>query len=492
MTGLQQGKFIMKFRSRNILAAAIALASQCAFSADTYLNVFLDSSPMKGIEVVLNGENIGVTDSRGASDSFISAGQHTIQLYRDGVFLADVDYVTEADQDAEITVTFTEERSKPEITVSLYSADEADVVGQVGGIITNQTDTPVSGATVASADGEFTTTDADGAYEFALPRGEQSIVVTHPDYTNRTLNSVMVLADTGTVLSARLSKPLSNQVQISVPTITGPIEEVLTLGSYKPSDSSLGLERFSTEVVDAIDTETMARFGDGNVAAALTRLAGVAVTGGQYANVRGLDGRYIASTLNGFLMPTTDPLTRDVQLDIFPSGILKNIQVQKSYSADMPGNTTGGALQINTRGLPDERGGKFKFKIGGNTEVTGKEILSHTGSTTDWLTYDSGLRSLSPAVLQVTENGLEDIRINDSGDEGTFTSQTAPAFAVAFEDNYNVKSDKALPEFDIGLSYGDISDTGIIGYYASLGYSYDASARRDAQLVANSGTKMKC
>jgi len=205
--------------------------------------------------------------------------------------------------------------------------------------------------------------------------GEQSIVVTHPDYTNKTLDSVMVLADIGTVLSARLSKPLSNQVQISLPTITGPIEEVLTIGSYKPSDSSLGLERFSTEVVDAIDTETMARFGDGNVAAALTRLAGVAVTGGQYANVRGLDGRYIASTLNGFLMPTTDPLTRDVQLDIFPSGILKNIQVQKSYSSNLLGNTTGGALQINTRGLPDERGGTFKFKIGGNTEVTGKEMM---------------------------------------------------------------------------------------------------------------------
>jgi len=52
------------------------------------------------------------------------------------------------------------------------------------------------------------------------------------------------------------------------------------------------------------------RFGDSDVAAALTRVVGVAVQDDKYANVRGFDGRYISSTLNGMLMPSTDPMRR--------------------------------------------------------------------------------------------------------------------------------------------------------------------------------------
>src|SRR5690606_9928416 len=101
-------------------------------------------------------------------------------------------------------------------------------------------------------------------------------------------------------------------------------------------------------------------------AGALKRVAGVDVNDGKYAVVRGLDGRYISSTLNGDLMPTTDPLRRDVQLDLFPANILGSIQIQKSYTADMPGDTTGGSIGMATRNAPDERVHQISLAAGYN------------------------------------------------------------------------------------------------------------------------------
>ena len=54
-------------------------------------------------------------------------------------------------------------------------------------------------------------------------------------------------------------------------------------------------------------------------------------------------------------MPSTDPLRRDVQLDLFPSNIVDSIQVQKSFSASELASTTGGSISVITKGMPEER-----------------------------------------------------------------------------------------------------------------------------------------
>lgn len=479
----------MKFRSRSLLATAVALASQGAFSADTYLNVFLESAPMMGIEVRLNGEDIGATDNRGASSTFTPAGDHKLELFRDGVFLTEIEYSTTEDQDAEISVTFTEKRSQPEVNVALFDVDDSGTLGRVGGVITDVNGSPIGGAKIEDLDGTATTTtDENGVYELSLPRGKRELNVSHPDYSAEFVEDLVVLAGTGTIVSLKLLPKKERAFSIEAPSLDRPIEEVLTLGSYKAGDTALSLERFSTEVIDAIDASTMARFGDGNIASALTRLAGVAVTGDKFANIRGLDGRYIASSLNGFKMPTTDPLSTDVELDIFPSGILENIQVQKTFSSNLLGTSTGGALQINTKGLPTGRGGSFSLKLGGKTGVTGDEILTHEGSNGDWVGYDLGLRDLSDSVLSATDNGLEDLDIDDSGEEGTVSEIVAAGYALTFEDDYNVKTKTANPDFSIGLSYGDMFDDSGFGYYASVGYGYGTSDRIDFELSDPTGT----
>ena len=93
------------------------------------------------------------------------------------------------------------------------------------------------------------------------------------------------------------------------------------VGTYV-ADSATSQERDASAVLDSIGAEQMSQMGDSSAASALKRVAGVSVVGGQFAVVRGLQGRYISSTLNGGLMPSTDPMRRDVPLDLFPAAVL--------------------------------------------------------------------------------------------------------------------------------------------------------------------------
>jgi outer membrane receptor protein involved in Fe transport len=479
----------MKLFPRSLLAVTIALSAKGVIADDTYLHVFLNNDPLQGLDIGLNGEIVDETDARGAAGFETPAGQHVIDIIRDGVVLTTFNYDLAAGQDAEVSINYSDESSDPTININKFDVNDLGAVGFIGGVISDPNGVPLAGARIESTDGLTTiATDSSGAYEVRLPRGEYSFVVSHPDFADAEIDGVRVFAEVGTAVSVKLDEKVKRKVNIDIaaPTLAleQPIEEVLTYGVYQPLSSAEGIERFSTNVVDAIDADQLARYGDSNIAIALTRLVGVSVTEGQYANVRGLDGRYISSSINGFLMPSTDPMRRDVQLDLFPAGMVESIDVQKSYSPNLLGSTTGGAIGIQTKGIPEERVASFSVKVGGNSDVTGKEIITYEGSNTDWLTYDSGLRTLSQDVLDVSEGG-QDFSIGDPEDNpGNIPVEVAPVYAVTFEDDYNVKSKDANPDFGISASYGDATSDGRFGAYIALNYDYSTSARIDAVLTS--------
>ena len=93
---------------------------------------------------------------------------------------------------------------------------------------------------------------------------------------------------------------------------------------------------------------------------------------GKFAVVRGLPDRYVNSQMNGVRLPTADPDKRAVQLDQFPSEVIDNIQVSKTFTPDQQGDASGGAVNVVLKGIPDEKILKFKTGVEYNTQVTGK------------------------------------------------------------------------------------------------------------------------
>ncbi len=476
----------MKMTPR-FLAVAVALASQQSLAADAFLHVFYKETPLQGIEVEFDGRRLGETDDRGSAETEIDAGSHTIELSREGNVISTVTFESAEDEDVEISVSFLDDSGEPRILVQKFGEGDASETGFLTGVVTDADGAVIPGAKVATVDGAVeTTTNERGVYVLELPRGVHSVEISHPDYETASIDDIRVVAKLGVSVAVKMPAKTGSTVP-GAPVIEAPqgLEEVLVMGTFNPTENAADIERLSTNITDAIDIGQLERYGDSDVAAAITRIVGVTVTEDKYANVRGLDGRYISSSLNGLLMPSTDPLRRDVQLDLFPSNIVGGIEIQKSYTPDLLGSTTGGSVKINTRGLPDQKIHKLSISTGYNFDFTGDDVSSHASSRTDGFGFDSDLRELPGSVYEATQGGLDFNVCVLEGQTDCVDPFDAAQLAITLQDDYNVRSKTANPDGSASYSYGDRVEleNGDFGYYGALSYGHSTGDRGEAQLT---------
>jgi len=170
--------------------------------------------------------------------------------------------------------------------------------------------------------------------------------------------------------------------------------------------------RNSTQVISVLSAEQIARTGEGDIAGALGRVTGLSVQGAGYVFVRGLGDRYSLALLNGLPLPSPQPLSRVVPLDIFPTNIIASSLVQKTYSANFPGEFGGGVINLTTRAIPDEDFLKIGIGTSGDTETTFHNGLSYYGSDSDMSGFDDGTRDVPPALQAFFDSGA---RLSDQG-----------------------------------------------------------------------------
>ncbi|MGY8688271.1 MAG: outer membrane beta-barrel protein [Verrucomicrobiales bacterium] len=149
------------------------------------------------------------------------------------------------------------------------------------------------------------------------------------------------------------------------------------------------------ELVSMVGKEEFTRTGSSNVGDALKSQSGTNVQDGKYAVIRGLGDRYSNTTLNSAYIPSADPSRKAVQLDLIPTHLVKRLLTYKVFTPDLPGEFSGGAIDIQTIRFPDELAVKVSVgeKYGENT--TGKEMLVNRdrrmdllGETSDGLPND--------------------------------------------------------------------------------------------------------
>jgi len=477
------------------IAAAVgllfALISHQALAAKVFLTVFLDDAPLQGVRIVLDEVPAGVTNERGSADSVISAGDHQMVL-TDGEVNFPLSFTSGEDEDVEISVTFTAaEGDEPNVVVRRFGAGEQGDPGYITGQVVDANGAPLAGATVAARGTEFsTTTGPDGIYVLEVPRGEYAIEVTAPGHNPVASGDLRVMAGLGVTAGIRMT-PISGAGEagavVDVPSgVSSQIEEVFVLGVFNPQEDSASVERFATSITNSIDIGQLERFGDGDVGSALNRAVGVAVVDRKYATVRGLDGRYISSTLNGLLMPSTDPQRRDVQLDLFPTSIVEGIEIQKSYTPEKLATTTGGSIEIITKGIPDEYINEVSGSTAFNTDFTFDDLVDYRGSDDQWTTWDSGLRDLPSGVLGATDQGRSLTVCDPRIDPVRCTSPAdAARLGVKFQDDYNVGTAEADPDFDVSWVMGDRLPAGDNewGYYGAVEYGQATTDRGEAKLT---------
>ncbi|MEM9820991.1 MAG: carboxypeptidase-like regulatory domain-containing protein, partial [Bacteroidota bacterium] len=307
--------------------------------------------------------------------------------------------------------------------------------------------------------GTGTTTDLDGRYSLSLAAGTYTLEFSYIGYANLTVTDVNVEAGKDTELQVKMSE--DSQVLDEV---------VVTATEIKNTETALlSIQRRALGLLDGVSTQSMKRAGDGDVGSAIKRVTGVSVEGGKHVIVRGLGDRYSKTILNGMTVPGLDPDRNSVQLDLFPTNLVDNIIVYKSFTPDLPGDFTGGMVDIITKDFPDSR--TLSFSVGGTFNPSmhfNSGFLTYEGGSTDFLGYDDGTRALRlPTSFDIPSIADQNI---------TLTNVTR-----LFNPTMATMQDRNGINYNLSASYGNQFNLKGI----DLGFTLSANYRNETEFYEN-------
>lgn len=193
---------------------------------------------------------------------------------------------------------------------------------------------------------------ADGLYRFNdVAPGTYTLRV---DYSGAATNQQSITVSGGEVVV---------NVGLNAATAAaGELEPVIVIGQRGTLSSSLSRQRAAEGVESVLTRDAIGQFPDQNVAESLRRLPGVNILNdqgeGRFIALRGLDPNLNSASINGARVPAPEADTRSVALDVIPSELIESIEVKKSLTPDMDGDTLGGSIEIKTTNAFD-RGRPF-------------------------------------------------------------------------------------------------------------------------------------
>lgn len=270
-----------------------------------------------------------------------------------------------------------------------------------------------------------TITDFEGNFELSnIEFGSKKIVCQYISYQSDTIE---VNLNHDLILNFEL---ISDSYTISA-------VDLITKVDRKDESYVVNVQRKAVGMINTLSKKQMNVTGASNAADAVKNVSGVNVQGGKYVFVRGLSDRYSLATLNGIAIPSLDPNKNSVQMDLIPSNFIDNILVFKTFTPDLPGNFTGGMVDVYTSDFPDSLEISVKYSTGySNLSNYNDNFLGQESSSTDWLGYDDGSRDIPNFIL---ENGINNYSPSSFEDAFYYAQSQDAAYAdMSLEDVQDV------------------------------------------------------
>jgi hypothetical protein len=198
--------------------------------------------------------------------------------------------------------------------------------------------------------------------------------------------------------------------------------------SRKVTDAAIiNTVRNSSIVSDGISSDFIKKTPDRTASDALKRVSGVTIQNDKFILVRGLADRYNSALLNKTLLPSTEPDKRAFAFDIIPTTLIDNIIVSKSTSANLPGDWSGGLVQISTK------------------EVSSNFINVSIGSSINTISSFQNFKLNNAVRLSSQFPSTYQYRISDIVDKQYFSSLL---------NNSKVNQFESYPNINTGISAG--------------------------------------
>jgi hypothetical protein len=260
----------------------------------------------------------------------------------------------------------------PEALEADLKAGQVQATGTVGtltGFVREPSGEAIPGAYVQVVGKDWMArTGLDGSYRLDLPPGAWTILAREELHEAVEQPDVKITANE----SAAKDFVLAPRAQALVVKVEA--------DANVEGDAGVLLQRQQeTASSDRMSREEITRSGGGSLANVARFIVGATVVDGRFVFVRGLGHRYGNTLLDGARVPSPEPELRTVPLDIFPSGALGAINVQKSFTPDVPGDFAGGSIQLVTREIPTTPTLRLGVELEANTATTGRPMLSSAG-----------------------------------------------------------------------------------------------------------------
>jgi TonB-dependent receptor len=350
--------------------------------------------------------------------------------------------------------------------------------GAISGTVYDEDGFPMLGANVAVAG---TTTGAqtdfiEGKYQFQLAPGTYDIVASYVGYADQTIEGVEVQANETTILDITFGEDTGVQLDVDI-TVTA---KALERGEV----AVMKLRQNSDKVQDVISSQEIQRLGASDAAAALTKVTGTTVVDGKYVYVRGLGDRYSATTINDLQLPSIDPYRNSAQLDLIPTSVLDNITASKTFTPDLPGDFTGGSVNVKIKALPERFTWGLSASAGYNPQANFRnDFRTFDGGNLIPFGYNDGTLDGPPILNDPRIEGTDVLAGNadrlsrTDPDLANLVDETAKQFGNPFNQNTTTSG----PDYSISGSIGNQFTLGRVplGVFASLNYSRQFSQYRN-------------
>jgi hypothetical protein len=276
--------------------------------------------------------------------------------------------------------------------VALWAAGAA-MAGTIEGIVKDaKTGNPLAGAAVRVVNSNLgATTDLDGKYSIPnVNPGIYSLRVSFNNYTQKVLPGVAVAGKETTSMDIALD-PVGGDGNLQHIDDTYVVEDRIRNNIV----GELAARQKSAVIGDGMTQEQIRLSPDRDAGDALKRVTGLSVVDDKFVFVRGVTDRYNSTTLNGATVTGTDTDAdkKSFSFDLIPSQLIANTIVAKTATPDLPGDFSGGLVQVNTLDLPSG------FMLTGGVEAASDNVSSNKdtkvalGGGSDWKAKDDGTRA---------------------------------------------------------------------------------------------------
>ncbi len=243
---------------------------------------------------------------------------------------------------------------------------------------------------------KFFYSGADGGYLMELTEGEHTLIISGDGFTSTSITKVPVRAGEITYLDIYLQPANVGMQQVKETSDSIPatiISDTLDRITYSEACSEATSVAHSDDLINGmtIPSQAIAPGTDKDLNAILGRLNGVTswqekpFSNRQFLIVNGLGERFNQVRLNGQVMQSFDPLSKQYPFSFLPAEAIESVRLRDHGDASIPADYAGGNIEIRTKNIPDRN--FIYVQVGGELlpDSYSKKFYGNKPQTSEWL-----------------------------------------------------------------------------------------------------------